>query len=81
MCSHIYFSVDDRLVMKTTWHKYHVKGTVVITPDAIALSTALAKHTVAMTTGNEHQDNQFSVRNAYTDRVQNYSDPGRWFCW
>lgn len=77
MCSHIYFSVDDRQVIKTTLHKYDVKGTVTITPDAIALRTALATNAAAMATRNESHNNLFSIRNAFTDRMLNYSDPGR----
>lgn len=80
MCSHIYFSVDDRQVIKTTLYKYDVKGTVTITPDAIALRTALATNAAAMATRNDshdHHDHQFSIRNAFTDRMLNYSDPGR----
>lgn len=77
MCSHIYFSVDDRQITKTILYKYDVKGTVTITPDAIAMSTALLTN-AALASKNDNHNNQFSIRNSYTDRMQNHSDPGGW---
>ena len=74
MCSHIYFSVDDRQITKTTLYKYDVKGTVTITPDAIAMSAALLTN-AALTTRTDNDNNRFSIRDLYTNRQQNHSDP------